>query len=159
MIELRALEALLVNAQRAADRRRRVDDDHGRAAGIRVDVHQPVEPHVEAALFARFAHRRRRQRLAAIDVAAGKYPEPVARLDRAAHEHDPSAARFDDRADGDLRIDVEDEAALRAHGPLRLAWLQQAALECAAAARTEPVRVGVVVRVKVIHTTIFACPS
>ena len=78
---------------------------------------------------------------------------------RAAHEDQAAAIRLDDRADRDLRIDVEDEAALRAHRPFGLGRFQAAALERAAAPRTEAVRVGVVVRVKVIHTTIFACPS
>src|SRR6185312_16399110 len=138
-LELGALEALVVYAQRSADRGRGIDDDHRRAAGVRVDVDHAVEPHVEAALFARFANRRGGERLAAVDVAAGKYPLAIARLDRAAHQHEPAAARFDDRADGDFRIDVEDEAAARAHRTLGFGRLQQPPLERAAAPRTEAV--------------------
>src|SRR5262249_36007218 len=119
---------------------------------------EPVEPHVEAAFLARFAHGRGGERLAAVDVAAGKHPLAVARLDRAPHE-DERAARVDDRADGDLRIDVEDEPAARARRPLRLARLEQTPLERAAAARAEAVRVRLVVRMEEIHTTIFAWPS
>ena len=60
VVELRRLEALVVDAERAADRRRGVDDDDRRAAGVRVDVDQAVEPDVEPALLARFADRGRR---------------------------------------------------------------------------------------------------
>ena len=61
----------------------------------------------------------------------------------------------DDGAHRDFRIDVEHEAAVGAHRTLGLGRLQHAAFERAAAARAEPVRVRVVVRVKMIHTTIF----
>ena len=50
---------------------------------------QTVEPHIEARFFARFAHSRRPDFLAAIDVAAGKHPFAVAGLDGAADEHHP----------------------------------------------------------------------
>ena len=62
---------------------------------------------------------------APIDVAAGKHPPAVARLDGAAHEHDVVALVADDRADGDLRIEIEHEAAARADEARRLARLQQ----------------------------------
>ena len=57
-VELRGLEALVVDAQRAADRGRGVDDDDRGAARVGVDVDQAVEPHVEAAFFARLARWR-----------------------------------------------------------------------------------------------------
>src|SRR5213592_1116262 len=122
--ELGALEAFLVRAERAADGRRGVHDDDWRPAGIGVDVDEAVEADVEAALLARLAHRRRRQQLTAIDVASGKHPLAVAWLDRAADEDELAGARVDDRADGDFRIDVEHEAAARAHRPLGLGRLQ-----------------------------------
>src|SRR4029078_656642 len=92
--ELGALEAFVVDAQRAADRGRGVDDDHRRAAGVRVDIDEAVEAHIEAALLARFADGGGGKRLAAVDIAAGKHPLAVARLDRAAHhaEGGPRAA-------------------------------------------------------------------
>src|SRR5262249_5902140 len=146
--EPRRLEALRGRAERAADGRRGVDDDDRRAAGVGVDIDEAVEAHLEAALFTRLANCRGRQRLAAVDVAAGKHPLAVARLDRAANENELPAARVDDRADGDLRIDVEHETAARAHGALGLARLEELSLERAAAPRAELVRVRLVVRVK-----------
>src|SRR5439155_5809015 len=122
-------------------------------------VDEAVEADVEPALLARLANRGRREPLTAIDVASGKHPLAIARLDRAADEDELAGARVDDRADGDFRIDVEHEAAARADRTLRLGRLQQPALERAAAARAEPVRVRLVVRVKDIHTTIFSWPS
>ena len=75
----------------AADRGRGVDDDDGGAARVGVDVDETVEPHVEAAFFARFADGGGGQRLAAVDVAAGEDPLAVAGLDRAPHEHELTA--------------------------------------------------------------------
>ena len=97
----------------------------GARPGIGVDVDEAVEPHVEAAFFARLADRGGDERLAAIDVAAGKHPLAVAGLDGAPHQHEPAIVALDDRADGDLRIEVEDEAAPRADEALGLAGLQQ----------------------------------
>ena len=77
------------------------------------------------------------QRLAAIDVSARKHPSAVARLDGAPHQDDPIAGDLDDRADGDLRVEIEDEPAPRADRPLRFGALQQAAFERAAASRAE----------------------
>src|SRR6478752_189519 len=79
-LELGGLQALVVDAQCAAERGRGVDDDDRGAPGVGVDVDERVEPYVEAAFFARLARRRRRQRFAAIDVAAGKHPLAVAWL-------------------------------------------------------------------------------
>ena len=78
------------------------------------------------AFFARLADGRGRERLAAVDVAAGKHPQAVAGLDRAADEHQPRSAVRDDRADGDLRIEVEDEAARGADEAIGLGRLQAA---------------------------------
>src|SRR5262245_46419051 len=117
-VELRRLGGLIVDAQRPANRRRGVDDDDRRAAKIGVNVDQRVEPDVEAAFLARLADRGIGERLAAIDVAAGKHPLAVPWLDRAADEHDAVIRGFDDRADGDLRIEVDNEPAARADGSL-----------------------------------------
>src|SRR5262249_38416919 len=122
-------------------------------------VDQTIETDVEPALFARLANGCCGERLAAIDVSAGEDPLAVAGLDRAPHQHEAAASGLDDRADGDLRVDVEDEAARGAHRTLGLGRFQPPPVERAAAPRTEAVGMGLVVRVKVIHTTIFACPS
>ena len=88
------------------------------------------------------------ERLAAVDIAAGKHPLAVARLDRAPHEHEPTARRLDDRPDRDLRVDVEDEAAARADGALRLGGFQQTPFERTAASRAELIGVRFVVRME-----------
>jgi peptide deformylase len=150
-LELGRFETFVIGAQRAADRRRRVDDDDRRATGVRIDVHEAVDADVEPAFLARLAHGRGEQRLTAIDVPAGEDPFPVARFDRAPDEHEAFRRRrgdANDGADGNLRIEVEDEAALRADEPLRLAGLQPPALEETAASRAKPVRVRIVVRVE-----------
>ena len=118
---------------------RGVDDDDGRAAGIRVDIDQSVEPDVEAGFFARFADRGGGELLAAVHVAARKHPEPVARLDRPPHQHEARVRRLDDRADRDLGIEIEDETAPRAHQPVRIAGLEAPRLEGAPAGRAEAV--------------------
>ena len=148
VVELGAFETLLVDAHRAANRGGRVDDDDGCASGVGVDVDQAVEAHVEATLLARLADRRHRKRLAAVDVAAGEHPQSVARFDRPPDEHQPVARASDDRADGDLRIDVEDEAAARADRPFRIGRIEETALERAAASRAELIGVRVVVWVE-----------
>src|SRR5258708_5416621 len=103
------LEAFLVAAELATQRRRGVYDDDHRGFGIRVDVHQAVEADLESRFFPRFADGRLRQLFASVDKPSGEHPEPVSRLDRAAHEHEPRIRRGDDRADRDFRIEVEDE--------------------------------------------------
>src|SRR5436190_6383473 len=57
-LELSRLQALVVHAQLPANRRGRVDDNHGCSTGVRIDVDESVEPDVEAAFFARFADGR-----------------------------------------------------------------------------------------------------
>src|SRR5437870_3689776 len=109
-VELSRFETLVVDAQRTPDCRRGVHDDHRRAARIRVDVHEPFEPYVEAALFVRLPDRSGCERLAAVDVSAGKHPLAVSRLDGAAHQNDPVARELDDGSDSNLRIEIEDEA-------------------------------------------------
>src|SRR5204862_883576 len=85
---------------------------------------------------------------AAIDVAAGKHPFAVAGLDGATDEHDAARLAADDRADRDLGIDVEDEAARAADEPLGLGRFQQLALERPAAPWTKSIGVRVVVRLQ-----------
>ena len=108
----------------------------GRGAGVRVDVDEAVEPDVEPALLARLADGGAEHFLAAIDVAAGEHPLAVARLDRPPHEHDPAVAGPDDRADRDLRVQVQDEAARGADQPLGLGR------PSAGAARARPPQTG-----------------
>ena len=60
-VEFSGLQALVVDTQRAAEHGCGVHDDDGRAAGLRVHVHQAFESHVEAAFFSRFADCRRRE--------------------------------------------------------------------------------------------------
>ena len=63
------------------------------------------------------------QRLAAIDVAAGEHPLAVAGLDRAlARARCDRTRRLDDRADGDLRIEVEDEPARACRPAVPARW-------------------------------------
>jgi len=76
---------------RSADGGRRVDDDDRRAAGVGIDVDQPVEPHFQTAFLASLAQRRDRQRFAPIDIAAGEDPFPIAGLNRSADHHDAVA--------------------------------------------------------------------
>jgi len=83
LVDSCTFQALFVDLQVAANRGRGVDDDDRSAPGVRVDVDEAVESHVEPALLARFTQRRRFERFATIDVAAGKHPFPVARLDGA----------------------------------------------------------------------------
>jgi hypothetical protein len=147
-VELGRFQTLLVDAERAPDRRGGVDDDDRRATGVRVDVDQAVEPHLEAAFLPRLPHGRNRQRLPAIDVAARKDPSSVARLDRAADQHEPAVALSDDGADGDFGVQVEDEPAPRADRTLGFRGLQLPPFERSTTARAEPVRRGFIMRVE-----------
>jgi hypothetical protein len=70
-----------------------------------------IEPHREAGFFTRFADRRQGDLLTAIDIAPGKHPLAIARLDGALYEHDLAARHPDDRAHGDLRIEIKHETA------------------------------------------------
>jgi hypothetical protein len=97
-------------------------------------------------LFAGLSNGRDRERLAAIDVAAREDPFAVAGLDRAPHQNQTSGVDPDDRADGDLRIQVEDEAARRADEPFGLPRPDHPPLERAAAAGAEPIVGRLVVR-------------
>jgi peptide deformylase len=94
---------------------------------------------LEAALFAGFANGGSAQFLAAVDIAAGKYPESVPGLDGSTHEDDAPARRLDDGADRELRVEIEHEAAPAAHEPFGLARLQAPRLEPAAARRAEAI--------------------
>ena len=113
------LEPFVIARELSAQHRRHVDDDHRRPAGIRIDVQQMIEADVEARFFARLADGGRRHQFAAIDESARKHPLPIAGLDRPPDEHDLIVAVADDRADGDLRILIEDEPASRADQPVR----------------------------------------
>jgi peptide deformylase len=157
-LELSRLQALVVDAQLPANRRSRVDDDDRCATGVGVDVDESIEADVEAAFFSRFADGRRGQRFAAIDIAARKHPFAISRLDRPPYEGEPAGCGRDDGADRDLRIQIEDEPTLRADGTLGLARFEQPSLEGAAAARTELVRVRVVVRVQEVHSRQYNSP-
>ena len=111
----------------AADRGRGVDDDDRRAARIGIDVDEPVEPDVEAALLARLAdggsgRAVRRGRRSRRETPTCRSPGSIARRTSTRR----SVGGCDDRADGDLRIDVEHEAAARADQPLRLGRLSAA---------------------------------
>src|SRR6188472_3566527 len=90
------LEAFLIDRQRAADHRRRVHDDDRRAARVGVEIDQSLEPNLEAALLACFPESRLRELLAAIDVAARKYPLAVAGLDGPLHKYDAIVGVRDD---------------------------------------------------------------
>src|SRR4030095_12282091 len=114
------LETLFVTAKFAADRMRRVDDDDRSAPRVGVDVHERIETDLQAPSSPRLPNGSGGERFAAIDVAAGKHPFAVARLDRAPHQYQPAVFRFDDRADRDFRIDIEHESARRADWPDRL---------------------------------------
>ena len=87
------LETLLVDGERPADGGRRVDDDHRRSAGVRVDVRPARQDACRARTPRALPDCGGRQRFAAIDVAARKHPLAVAGLDRAADEHDAPVAR------------------------------------------------------------------
>ncbi len=139
LVDRDGFKAFFVARQLAADRGGAVHDNHGRAAGVRVDVDQPIETNVEAAFFTGFTYRRRGERFAAVDVAAGEDPFAVSGLDGAPHEDDLSLMRSDNRTDGDFRIEVEDKRALAAHEALGLSGFQQTRLEHAAADGTEPI--------------------
>ena len=115
---------------------------------VAVDVHQAVQPDDEPALFAGLAQRGHLDGLAAIDVAAGEDPLPVSGFDGALDQHDlAAAADANDRADGNLRIEIEHEPAriIRAYEPFRLRNLQHARLERAAAHGAELIRRRLVV--------------
>src|SRR5205807_2358452 len=89
-----------------------------------------------------------RQRLTPVHVASGKYPLPVAGIDRPPDEHDAPRHRANDRSHRDLRIDIEDECTRSTDEPLRLGRLQEPAFQGSAAARTKSVRVRIVVWMK-----------
>ena len=72
----------------------------------------------------------------------------IPRLDRAPDEDDTARIRADDGAHCDLRIEIEDVAAVRADEPFRLARFEEAAFESASASRAEPVGMRIVVRVQ-----------
>ena len=87
----------------------------------------------------RLASRRLRYFFTTIDVAARKHPQSVSRFDRPADEHDLSAGGADDRADGNLGIEIDDLPARHADRPFRFGRLELAHLEATAAGRAEAV--------------------
>src|SRR4051812_18356104 len=87
-IELRRLQALVVDAQRPAKNGRRVHRDDGCAPRIRIDVDERVDAHVESAFLARLAGRGDGQGFTAVDVAAGKHPLAISGFDGTSDEHD-----------------------------------------------------------------------
>src|SRR5688500_6107881 len=103
---------------------------------------------VEAAFLARFANCGRRQRLAAVHIAAWKDPFPIAWIDRPSNEHDAAGQRPDDCAHIDLGIDVKDKAARPADKPFWFGRFQPPPLERAAAWRTEAIGLRVFVWVR-----------
>jgi len=138
-VELSCFEAFIVAAHHASQRGRGVDNDDWSAPRVRVDINEPIEPDVQPAFLARFPNRGHGQRFAAIDVATWEDPFAVARLDRSPYENQPVGAGANDGADGNLRIEIKDEAAGDAHQPLGLRCLDYAWFQGAAAAGTEPV--------------------
>jgi len=138
-------ETLIVNLQGPADQRRGKDDDDRRPPWIGVDVDEVVDAHCKAALLARFALRGGEDLFAAIDVAAGEYPFAVARFDRATHQQNAPLRVADDRADRNLRIQVEHVPTRRTDQAIRIARLEASRLESAAAHRAETEDIGHVV--------------
>ena len=145
------LEALVVDLQGAADRRRGIDNDDRGATGVRIDVHEAIEADLESAFLAGFADGGVWQRLTTVHVTAGEDPLPVARLDGATHQDQPLIVGADDRADGHLGVQVEHEAAGGADQANGIALLQETCLERTAAARTEAIGVGVLWQVLLGH--------
>ena len=121
------------------------------AAASAANGGKTVEPHLKPALLTRFAHRRVHERFTTVDVSARKHPLPVAGFDRAAHEHQPIAGGADDRAHGDLGIDVEDEAAAAAHETRPIAGAHLALFERVAAPRAEAIRERIIDRTQQCH--------
>src|SRR5204863_287445 len=100
---------------------------------------ESVETDVEAALFASFTNRRSHQRFPSIDVAAGKHPLAVTGIDGAPYEHEAAGAGPDNRADGNLRIEIKHKPAARADGPFGLGRFPRARSSCT---RNQGPRVG-----------------
>src|SRR5262249_58516931 len=117
---------------------RAVDDDD-RGARIRVDVEEAGELDAEPGLFERLALRGVGDRLTEIDEPAGKRPQAPAGIDRAPRQQD-SSVLLGNRAGHHLRIEIEDEAAARAHRLLALIGWHCLATERSRAERTEPNR-------------------
>src|SRR5439155_1992983 len=122
-------EAFLVGRERASHGRGGVDDDDRRAAGVGINVDEPVEPNREAALLARLANRRDRERLATVDVAAGANPFAVAWIDGSPDEHEAIEVGLDNRADCELRVDVGVEAGPAADDAFGLGGFGEASTE------------------------------
>jgi hypothetical protein len=85
--------------------------------------------------------------LSPIDIAARKHPLAIAGFNRTFDEDDSPATGADDGADGNLRIDVEDESAPDAHEPIGLVRLQRALFEAMSAPRAISIGVRLVVGV------------
>src|SRR4051812_31602754 len=110
---------------------------------------EAVEPDIEATLLSSFPHRGSRQRLSAVDVATGEDPFAVPRFDRATHEDDAIGGGADDRADSDLRIDVEHEAARRADKAGRFGRADRPSFQRCSASGAEPERMRIIVRMQI----------
>ena len=107
----------------AAEHRRRIHDDDRRTARIRIDVDQVVD-RISRPVSSRASRTAAPSPLAAIHVPARKHPSRSRARWRGGRGR-AVALVADDRPDGNLRVEIEDEPAARADQPLGLGRLSE----------------------------------
>jgi len=149
LIEFRGLEAFVIDAEAPSGGGCGVYHDHRAPAGVRVDVDEAVEADVQAAFLSGLSHSGDGQPLTKVDEAAGEHPSAIARIDGPTHQD--QAPRFgpNNRAHGDLRIQIEDEGAPGTHEALGFTGLEPPTLQRPATAGTEAISERLVMGVEI----------